>query len=274
MIDLQATYVEAPTPHVRLDVGLMPEGTAAVSVQRIVGAYQAPVRGHDPAPVYGIATAIVDWDAPLGRQATYVCRALDGAGGVLSTASIAVTTGTIGASEAWITNPLDPISGMRVTLMEGSDDTTEFPQKVTLSTAAWSSGLPSAIVETRQRGANRTLVVRLDSLEKAKTLEDLLSTSAFLLVRAPGIRHRSGALYVVVENVTETRERDLTDSPTFAETTWTLECAEVGPGRMPVTVAPWSYQDSMDFAAAHGGSTYATRLSLWPMYIDMRRQGV
>lgn len=177
-------------------------------------------------------------------------------------------------SQAWISNPYDPLSAMLVTLMDPSDADTSHDMDVSLSLPGRATHLPSAVVGVRGLGGKRELIVRCWTLDEALRFEQLLTSAVTLLVRAnPGtIRHRTGALYVVPGEVTEHRERDFIDGP--EETTWTLACDEVDPGRIGVLVPPWMWATSRAYVAQQAGKTQATwadRMAVFPLWIDATR---
>ncbi|MEH1498388.1 hypothetical protein [Cutibacterium avidum] len=267
---ITATWADNP-PHMVITVGDIPSGTAFISVSRIVGSSEAPVRGAENVIIAGKQGLVVDWDAPLGANVTYRAIALKSNGGHLENRVASFQTGTIDCDTCWISNPLDPTSALHVDLMAGSDDEVSFDQSVSLSTPGWTTNLPSAVVGVRQLGGKRTLVIRLSDLESAQRFEDLLRRSITVLVRAPAIRHRTGLLYMTIAEAVERRERDFTDNPGHTETTWTITGDEVDPGVLPVIVPPWTYQNLSDYARAQGVTTYAGLPSLWTTYLDAQR---
>lgn len=267
---ITATWADNP-PHMVITVGDTPSGTERMSVSRIVGSSEAPVRGAENVIIAGSQGLAVDWDAPLGANVTYRAIAMNSRGGHLENRVASFQTGTIDCDTCWTSNPLDPASALHVDLMAGSDDEVSVEQSVTLSTPGWTTNLPSAVVGVRQLGGKRTLVIRLSDLESAQRFEDLLRRSVMVLVRAPAIRHRTGLLYMTVAEAVERRERDFTDNPDHTETTWTITGDEVDPGVLPVIVSPWAYQNLADYARAQGVTTYAGLPSLWTTYLDAQR---
>lgn len=267
---ITATWADNP-PHMVITVGDTPSGTERMSVSRIVGSSEAPVRGAENVIIAGNQGLAVDWDAPLDANVTYRAIAMKSNGGHLENRVASFQTSTIDCDTCWISNPLDPASALHVDLMAGSDDEVSVEQSVTLSTPGWTTNLPSAVVGVRQLGGKRTLVIRLSDLESAQRFEDLLRRSVMVLVRAPAIRHRTGLLYMTVAEAVERRERDFTDNPDHTETTWTITGDEVDPGVLPVIVSPWTYQNLADYARAQGVATYAGLPSLWTTYLDAQR---
>lgn len=272
---ITCTFVADP-PRVTLDVTSMPAGTARVEVVRIdSNGAEAPVRGASDVPVQDTAAwTVIDWEPPVGRSPVWRASFRNSAGGLLST-----ETGQLDSQVpapdcdlAWVSNPYDPASAMLVTLMAGSDDDTTHGMDVSLSLPGRRTHLPSAVVGVRGLGGARTLVVRCWTQDEAQRLEDLLATTTTLLVRSPVIRHRTGALYVVVGAATEHREWEFIDGQ--QETTWTLQADEVDPGRLGVLVPPWTYQKSAAYVAAQTSTatpTYADRVAVFPLYIDATR---
>ena len=118
---------------------------------------------------------------------------------------------------AWITNPYRPTQGLYVALMQGTDETTEYPSDVALSAPGWSTGLPSAAVSRRRRGGHRTLMVRLGDLIQAELLEKLVLDAPVLVLRAPNMRHPHGTMFLTPTSISEHRERDFTDTREYLD---------------------------------------------------------
>lgn len=277
-MNIRCDVLDSP-PRVVLTVTSMPTGTSMIRIQRLDSDGTAsPVRGATSVPVQGTdAWTVTDWDVPIGRTLTWRATCYNASGGTLGTGTgtagtvdpIAVPGIDLDDDQAWISNPYDPASAMRVTLMDGTDDTTSHDMPVTLSLAGRTSHLPSAVVGIRQLGGKRTLVVRCWTLAEAQQLENLLTSTTTLLVRSAQIRHRTGTLYVAVGEVSEQRMWAFVDGQD--ETTWTLSCDEVDPGKLGILVAPWSYAKSAAYVAAqtgHNPPTYADRLAVFPLYLD------
>lgn len=293
-MNIRCDVLDSP-PRVVLTVTSMPTGTSMIRIQRLNSdGTAASVRGADLVAVQGTdAWTTTDWDAPIGRTLTWRATCYTGTLGALGTGtatastvhsvpsglvqqavtevvgSIAVPGIDLDDDQAWISNPYDPASAMRVTLMDGTDDTTSHDMPVTLSLAGRSTHLPSAVVGIRQLGGKRTIVVRCWTLTEAQQLENLLTSTTALLVRSAQIRHRTGSLYVAVGEVSEQRMWAFVDGQD--ETTWTLSCDEVDPGKLGILVAPWSYAKSAAYVAAqtgHNPPTYADRLAVFPLYLD------
>ena len=225
-----------------------------------------------PAPADGQWTSTtMDLTIPHGATTATISFAGVTSQAVYAAAFSPVNPGSIvppvDCSTAWISNPYDPGSAMLVTLMDGTDDTTSHDMPVSLSQAGRRTNLPSAVVGVRQLGSKRTLIVRCWDLAEAQQFEDLLATSVVLLVRTQQIRHRTGALYVTAGEVSEQRMRQFIDGPD--ETTWTLSCDEVDPGRLGILASPFSYARSAAYVGnLRGRATYADRSATFPLYSD------
>lgn len=266
-------------PRVVVTVTSMPTGTAKVILQRIdTDGSTVSVRGAASVPVQGTdAWTVTDWDIPIGRKLTWRATCYNSAGGTLGTGTgtastvdpIAVAGIALDLSQAWISNPYDPASAMCVTLMDGTDDTTSHDMPVTLSLAGRSSHLPSAVVGMRQLGGKRTLIVRCWTLGDAQALERLLASTTTLLVRSEQIRHRTGALYVAVGEVSEQRMYGFVDGQD--ETTWTLSCDEVTPGQLGILVPSWTWAKATAYVASqtgHSSPTWADMATVFPLWLD------
>ncbi|MBX7472755.1 hypothetical protein K1Y80_42745 [Streptomyces sp. MAG02] len=298
-MQLTATENYQPTPHMALSLTDIPGGAATVIVLRSVIHGESPnvtvVRGLDNAPIYGSQGVFIDWDCPLQTSTAwgeyrYTAQVFDGRGVELARGSAYVMFPPfVDDNYGWITNPYRPTQGCYVTLMEGTDETTEYPADASLSIPGWTSGLPSAAVSRRRRGGHRTIVARLGSLEGAELLEKLVLDTPVLALRAPNMRHPHGTMFLVPTSISEHRERDFTDTQEYLdgryrdmeneasmyapfdsglgeETTWTIECDEVDGTRIPIVVNPWTYHDT-----ARAASTYRERAATYPSYVDANR---
>lgn len=293
-----------PTPHMTLSLTDIPGGAATVIVLRSVIHGESPnvtvVRGLDNAPIYGSQGVFIDWDCPLQTSTAlgeyrYTAQVFDGRGVELARDSTYVMFPPfVDDNYGWITNPYRPTQGCYVTLMEGTDETTEYPADVSLSVPGWSTGLPSAAVSRRRRGGHRTLVVRLGDLVQADLLEKLVLDAPVLVLRAPNMRHPHGTMFLTPTSISEHRERGFMDTRTYLdgdtpalvvdgpddygteyapmesvlgeETTWTIECDEIDGTRIPIVVNPWTYHDTKRSA-----STYRARAEKYPSYLDANR---
>lgn len=303
-MQLAVTENYQPTPHMSLELEWVPEDAATVTIYRTT-LYREPsnsavVRGIDRAPLYGSQAFFADWDCPLQTmkewgQYKYVAQVFNAQGVQLASATAyADFPPMIDDDYAWITNPYRPTQGLYVTLMQGTDETTEYPADVSLSVPGWSTGLPSAAVSRRRRGGHRTLVVRLGNLIQAELLEKLVLDAPVLVLRAPNMRHPHGTMFLTPTSISEHRERDFMDTREYLdgntpalvvdgpddygteyapaesvlgeETTWTIECDEIDGTRIPIVVNPWTYHDTRRAAA-----TYRDRAAKYPAYVDANR---
>lgn len=301
-MQLAVTENYQPTPHMSLELEWVPEDAATVTIYRTT-LYREPsnsvvVRGIDRAPLYGSQAFFADWDCPLQTmeewgQYKYVAQVFNAQGVQLASAKgYASFPPMIDDDYAWITNPYRPTQGLYVALMQGTDETTEYPADVSLSVPGWSTGLPSAAVSRRRRGGHRTLVVRLGDLVQAGLLEELVLDTPVLVLRAPNMRHPHGTMFLTPTSISEHRERDFMDTRTYLdgdtpavdgpddydteyapmesslgeETTWTIECDEIDGTRIPIVVNPWTYHDTRRAAA-----TYRDRAAKYPSYLDANR---
>ena len=298
-MQLVVTENYQPTPHMSLELEDIPEGAATVTIYRAVfhgqSSNSAVVRGINRAPLYGTQAFYADWDCPLQTMKAwgeyiYAAQVFNAQGVQLASANAHVLfPPMIDDDYAWITNPYRPTQGLYVALMQGTDETTEYPSDVSLSVPGWSTGLPSAAVSRRRRGGHRTLMVRLGDLIQAELLEKLVLDTPVLALRAPNMRHPHGTMFLVPTSISEHRERDFTDTQEYLdgryrdmeneasmyapfdsglgeETTWTIECDEVDGTRIPIVVNPWTYHDT-----ARAASTYRERAATYPSYVDANR---
>lgn len=289
-----------PTPHMVLALDGIPEGAATVTIWRAVihgaSSNSAVVRGCDNAPVFGGKGVFIDWDCPLQtmeewNQYRYVAQVFNTRGVQLAaSAALVPFPPMIDDDYAWITNPYRPTQGLYVALMQGTDESVEYPADVSLSVPGWATGLPSAAVSRRRRGGHRTLVVRLGDLVQAELLEKLVLDAPVLVLRAPNMRHRHDVIFLVPTSISEHRERDFTDTREYLdgttlddsndydtkyvpmesalgeETTWTIECDEVDGTHIPIVVNPWTYYNT-----SRAASKYSSRAAKYPTYVDANR---
>jgi hypothetical protein len=188
---------------------------------------------------------------------------------IISRITQTAQTPPVARDQAWISNPYDPMSAMLVTLMSGTDVETSHTMEVSLSLPGRRTHLPSAVVGVRGLGGKRTLAIRCWTADEAQQLENLLARSAVLLVRTQEIRHRTGALYVAVGEVTETSHHNRPATP--EATTWTLSCDEINSGQLGILVPPLTLDKSRAYVAAqtgHATPTLDDRQAVFPLFVD------
>lgn len=110
---LTAYLDESPCPRVEVFFESLAPGTATVTVYRLAGRRQFPVRGAVGAPTAG-TLARIDFEVPFGIEATYRAEMFDSGGlslGFTDPASI-----TLNVTDSWMHNPMDPQGAVKVEL--------------------------------------------------------------------------------------------------------------------------------------------------------------
>jgi hypothetical protein len=108
----------ASRPYMDVRVGSFDAGVAFATVYRTVKGRQFQVRGLFQAPVSGILTA-QDYEAPVGVASSYQVAQYDSSMNFISYSAIVTATLPRLAAPlyAWIHNPLDPSTAVRVWMM-------------------------------------------------------------------------------------------------------------------------------------------------------------
>ena len=232
---------QAEPPSVALDVSGLPAGTASLSVLRLVEASAlsaVSVRGARGS-VVGTTATLTDWDAPTGVPVVYRLTALGADGAILDTTDkVLPAIADDPLSRAWLSDPLDPTSAVRVTLLLGTDETRSYPADLSV-TYPHGDGLGRAQVGQRRQPIYR-LVMSAEGADAA-AVSRLLTSALSLLWRPPSGLRLPPAVYGVTADVSESvwGQRWVADADTHWEIALT---ATRGPGR-DVIRAGWTYGD-------------------------------
>ena len=259
---LTAVALTGP-PRVDLDGTGYDVATAYVVVTRLWRDTSLPVRSDLATAVVGGLFVLTDWDTPLDTPVTYDAVGYTAAGAVTGTASVTVTVPSgLDRSQAWLSDPLDPSTALVVDLADGTDEEISLPLAGEL-VSPMGRDLPMPIGARRLYGQGRTLVVETDTEAASTALEQMLTGSGTLLVRAPHVWSRNGLVYLSA-SVTVRPLHQLADHTW--ETQWILSGGEVSAPTLGVLVNPRTYNDASTEAA-----TYAGLLAAWPTYRDLLR---
>lgn len=272
MISINPVVVTSP-PFADLYISGLPVGTARVEVTRQWRGVSRRVRGDSQAVVLGTGVRVVDWALPVSVDAgviSYVVSAVSAAGAVLEvSAAVEVTAPPIGHSEAWVSDPHDPMTAQLVSVMAVDGEQGD----AAVQTVTTMTGLPVALNAPRvSRG--RPWRISVDAWERVRDVDALLGVgtdpsltgTGILLVRCDPscIQHATGLLYVTAPSVT--RDQLLPHEP---RTDYSWSGIETRGPAAPVAVSRRTYQDDLD-----ENPTYAASLAAYPTYLDRVRAGL
>lgn len=279
MTDISVWVVASPG-WADLAVSGLPAGTASCRVVRRWRGRSEVLRGATRRPVTGDTWRFLDhampatvspvdggpWGGPPPSNlvdadvVSYTVEPLTAGGAIIAggLATVTVSALTVGHSEALLSDPLDPLHGISVSLLEADED-------------SWSGdgdlltpigGLPVSTGMTR--ATTRPWSLETSSVEDAVALRDMLARGGVLLIRGDPdcLDHPTGVVYVHVPSPSMTRVRGSHDPLRIWSLTGT-ECAE--PAQLAV-VAIRSYGDSSSDFASYGQATSAL-----PTYLDRSR---
>lgn len=122
MVAVMVEEIMGGAPSVQLTITGLGVGDSVVSVWRTADGVRSPVRGARRARMND-ASAVTDYDVPLGRPVTYEVEVITGPGGASRTSSEPII---VESETAWIMDPLDPTTAVPVVGKHGRDGTTYF----------------------------------------------------------------------------------------------------------------------------------------------------
>lgn len=108
-------YLDAPCP--RVEVFIDDLDAASVTVYRLAGGRQFPVRGAVGAPTAGTLSRI-DFEVPFNTEVTYRAEMFDADG--LSLGFTDPESITLNVADTWMHNPLDPQGAVSVRLVDSA----------------------------------------------------------------------------------------------------------------------------------------------------------
>lgn len=139
-ISVTAFPAGTPRPFVEVVVDSVPVGTVRLTVWRVVKGRRFKVRGMVNSLAAGGVTER-DYECPFMVEASYQAEFFDALGLPLGYSETVTATLTgLGADEAWIHNPLDPSSAVKVRMLAGA------AAEITRSTAATTALIPGRSV--------------------------------------------------------------------------------------------------------------------------------
>lgn len=262
----------------------LPVGTVACRIYRKHGGLWRLLPGSSQRPALGTEWRYLDHGLPVSETVgdgvypggdvypggvypwvgvggvEYRLEPLSDAGAVLDAGVLewSVTAALVGASRGWLSDPLDPLQAVQVTVMAtdrgeawgGSGGRVQPP-----------GGMPVATGRTRFR--QRSWRLKFDSLADGQAAHGMVEAGGVLLLRAdPGtLSHDTGVVYLDTDDpaMTWTHPRDPRRWLTFSG-------VEVAPPAILQLVAARTYADDL---AEH--PTYADSAAAFSTYLDRMR---
>lgn len=256
-----------PCPRVEVLITPMPAGIDEITVYRSWLGNRVEVRGGKRAEVAG-AFLLVDYEVPLGTPVSYSSVGYDVAG--IPSLESPLTTQTVTVPDAWMQDPLDPTTALRVGLTLPRSDLMAVAPSFELGNYVSSIGksivvgssLAVARAGTRQAASEMPLSIVAGTPTDAAALQLLLDQAPILCVRAPSdsVPYVGGLSYVAFGSY-QPRPFAGWQSTLFPLTGDVVRAPGAG-----IVVSPRTYDDLLDESA-----TYSGLLPLYPTYIDLLR---
>ena len=196
-----------PVPRTQV-TSTMPGDAVTFTLYRIAAGNRVVVRGAVRA--LAASNQVFDYEVPFGIPITYQVITYD-AGGIPSQASPASTPVTVAATDGWLQDPLDPTSGISISL---SGPTAPF-----FTNASWTElrytmdsslmvlsgdAYPLALGNVRRAASDVPIEIAVDTPAQANDVRELLAEAFPLLLRVPAdVGFLGGAVYFAAADVTE-----------------------------------------------------------------------
>lgn len=239
-----AVTAHTSPPSVDLFLSSLPSGTTRVRVWRSWNDQQQRVRGDEQAVVVSLATALEDYDVPVGRAVTYwaQCFAVDGSELAPLSASSPVTITLADSTTAWVSDPLAPALGRLLPIFDGDGSRTYESETVYAQIIGQND--PVAISGARTTAGDWSFTfVGLD-FDESNAIETLIMGGGTLLVRADPdlVRHTTGLIYLSAPQVREEPRHDIVrPNPNRAD--WTITGRQCRPPSVSVVAPLREYAD-------------------------------
>jgi len=255
------TRVDATPPQVRIEATAMPAAAVAVRVTRSWAGSETPCPDAGLVPVVGGTWGWTDYGLPAtvdGVACTYVVQALSAAGSVVDTGTARATTAMVEHSAGWLSDPLDPLSAVPVTI---THETSPPGWAHGGATVAPMGGVAVSLGSRRAR--TRDWGVSVSSGEAWSAIWEMLERGGVLLLRADPscVDHPTGHIHMHVDGAEV--------STALPHDQWrgvTLATVEVAPPLHAVAVAAVTYADT---TATY--TSYARTRAALPTYADRSR---
>lgn len=256
-----STLLVSSPPWADFAFASLPVGTASCRIMRKDAGSWVRLPGASARPVLGAEWRFIDHGLPVRTAATaveYRIEPLSAAGAILSAGVLewSVTSPTVAHSTGWLSDPLDPLAAVHVTVLEPSGNRGD----------EWSGasglvrplgGLPVSLGSQRVR--SRGWRVKTETAEQATSLRAMIEGGGVLLLRADPecVDHPTGVIYLHV------------DQPSVSgvlSRIWSLAGTECAPPAILQLVASRTFADDL---AEH--PTFADSLAAFPTFLDRMR---
>lgn len=255
------TRLNGTPPQVRLEITGLPATTARVRVTRSWADYETPCPDAGLVIPVGGTWAWTDYGLPATAETatcTYLIEATDASGAVVDTGTTTVKTALVGHSDGWLSDPLDPLSAVRVTV---THETGAPGWASSGSVVAPMGGV--AVSLGAQRSRSRDFCVSVDDRASWSAIWQMLERGGVLLLRTDPscVGHPTGHIHLHVDDAQATE--------TLPHDPWrgvVLRTTEVAPPLHAVAVEAVTYADT---TATY--TTYARTRAALPTYADRSR---
>jgi len=250
---VDATVLDTVDPQVRVtfEAGDLDASVSTVTVYRVVGGVETTVRSSLRAAAAGGWTG-VDWEAPIG-PVSYRAEMFDTSGNDLgSSASVSVTVPYTDADVAWLSDPLDATSAVRVFMNSGVESSQSRP----VSGAKYPLG-DRVVVLAGQRALLSGLAANFETVtaEDRDTVQALISrTGGLVLIRTSPLVPLPRLLYCWCPDP----QPVMSPMDSFEQTLWQNQADEISEPKgapavfaVPLSVYEAAFPTLGDFEAAY-----------------------
>lgn len=247
------TATDAPCPRAVITVQDLSPTDNVCNLWATADGVRTAVRGARNVTI-NAATAITDYEIPLGRQVTYSLEVVSGLmfGQTMPAVPVTLQSPVDSANEPtwWIQDPLVPASAISLSVTKG-DSSRPYLTAAAVKSLERSadvsiipilgSSLPVAIGGQRLAAANVDFSSFTNAAQVATSLRNLLNQTAVLLVRNPGTGSEAGlpgAAYIGTPTATE---HPVTVAFGGTLTQWDIKGTQVAAPAASIVVPIWTY---------------------------------
>ena len=259
-----STLIVASPPWADFAFAALPAGTVSCRILRKDAGSWVALPGASARPVLGAEWRFIDHGLPVRESATaieYRLEPLSDAGAILPAGVLewTVTSPTVEHGEVWLSDPLDPLRGIKAAMTATGDERQEWASTGGLLTPVGGRPVSAGFQRSRRRAWN----METASAGDAAAALGMVESGAVLLLRGDPdcLVHDTGVVYLHVDQPSM-RWVLVHDSRRW----WSLAGTECRPPAILQVVASRTYADDL---AEH--ATYADSTAAFATYLDRTR---
>ena len=264
MTAIQPLMIPSP-PYLDLAVTGLPAGTARCRVVRTWAGVSEELTGGSRRPVVGTQWRVLDHSVPVSGDAApveYRIEPLTAGGAVIAAgvASITLPTTQVAHSQAWLSDPLDPLGATQVEVKVPGEDTWQGEGELLTPMG----GLPVSTGFTRAR--SRDWRFKTSEFSQAAAAAVMIARGGVLLLRGDPscLGHPTGVIHLHSDSPAMSSVRGFHDPVR----NWSIPAVECAGPALLEAVAVRTYADDRDVHA-----TYAASKAAFATYLLRSRGG-